>query len=85
MGREPVLEGGKKEKEWKKDALLFYAIRRSRTASDKAESWFTLADVKELFESSEQTKRTHLETLAEQKLLNFSEEDTPHKWQYRSD
>lgn len=85
MGREPVLEGGKKEKEWKEDALLFDAIKRYLMASKEEESWFTLSDVKDLFDTSEETKRTCLTRLVGQQLLDFSKEGTPHKWKYRSD
>ena len=76
MGREPIPEDGKKGPQWKRDRLLVYAIERHLTSSDSGESWFTLADVKALFESSDQDKRNQLKPLVEAKLL---EEKVPDK------
>ena len=83
MGRDPVLEGGKKEKEWKQDVLLLYAIERHLTSSDSGESWFTLADVKGRFESSDEDKRNQLKALVEVKLLEISTEQKAKRWKYR--
>ena len=83
LGREPVLQGGKKESLWKQDVLLLYAIERHLVVSEIEESWFRLADVERLFETTNQDKRNQLTVLVESGLLDMSNAQKAKRWRYR--
>jgi len=93
MGREPIPEDGKPKLQRKRDVLLLYAIEHHLESIDAGESWFSLSDVRALFESSDQDKRNQLKTLVKAKLLEaeLSNEkkkgngkQKPSRWKYQT-
>lgn len=96
FGRIPVLEGGNKEKGWKRDTILHYAIQRhleAEIASELGSAWFSLKDIKNesnnksFAKLKEQTIRNILAELVEEKLLDATDhkerKGQPKKWKFR--
>jgi len=83
MEREPILEGNQKDIKWKQDLLLLFAIDRNLASADPSGSWFSLHDVRFLFDSSDQNKRDMLKQLVNLKILDFSSNQKANKWRYR--